>query len=129
MRAMAAEVVIVVGDAQICIHIVVAEGQLFIEVQILCRQLGGTLMNIQLGKHRRQFLHIQEIQRCQIRLLGQAGFLCILLQGVQECTVVKGLVVRVRTGVDDGNPAACAGVALLPGQACPSHTGGDVGLG
>ena len=129
MRAMAAEVVIVVRDAQICIHIVVAEGQLFIEIQILCRQLGGTLMNIQLGKHCRQLLHIQEVQRRQIRLLGQAGFLRVLLQSVQKCTVVKGLVVSVRTGVDDSNPAARAGVALLPSQARPGHTGGDIGLG
>ena len=51
----------------------------------------------------------------------------VLLQGVNKCPGIYRLVVGVCTGVNDGDPAACTGVAGCPGGARADHAGG-IGL-
>lgn len=58
-----------------------------------------------------------------IRLFGHVRGHCILLERVQEGIVIKGLVIRVSTGIDDGNTRTCAGVAVGPDEIGTDHSG------
>ena len=120
--AMLALVVVVMGDVQVGVHIVEAEGSLGVDVQLLGGQglalFGHGLVGVQLLQNGDDVPGVHQLD-------GLAG----LLQGIGQSLGAEGLVIGVQTGVDDGHAAACAGVALQPGFACAGHLAGDGHVG
>ena len=122
MGAVLSLVVVVVGDVQIMIHVVVAKGELLVHVQLLSRG-AAVPADVQLGQLLPDFGLIQQI-------VSTAAVFCILRQGVCKGGGVKGLMVRIRAGVDDGNPGPRAGEPGSIGGTATDHLrgGGHVGV-
>ena len=131
MGAMLAGGVAVVGDGEVLVDVVDAEGGLGVDIEVVSRQVGHQLVDIQLGQDRGDLVLIQQVQRGNIVVVGLAGLLGALGVGILQGGGVEGLVVGIKTRVDDGDAGACTVVAALPGQVGAGHLGGDdhVGLG
>ncbi|CDB30749.1 unknown [Firmicutes bacterium CAG:137] len=129
MGAMLRGGVVVVGDIQIQIQVVIGKGSLQIEVQILCRQLGVPLCHIQLGQLFRKLIFVQHIHMSQIFLVAHTGQLGVFGQSVDQRAGIEGLMVRIQTGVDDGDPGAGAGIAGFPYLDSAGHVSGDQHIG
>ena len=122
------EVVLVI-HRQITVHIVCGEGLFLIQIQLGGSQIADPLVDVEQRQNGGDLLDIQQIQPVHIAAVALACGCRILLQSVQERTVVQGLVVGVRTGVDDRHTAACAGEAVGPGQGGAGHGQRCVHLG
>ena len=103
--------VIVMGDVVVPVHIVVGEGDLIAD-----ERLSGIDRNIQLIHNRFHRVRIQQIQLCLIIVQRLTSHFSKALQRVVESAAVKGLMVGVNAGIDDGDTAAGAGIAGLPGN-------------
>ena len=112
------------GHVQVLVDVVVAEGQLGVDVS-----LAGD-GSVQLVSDSGDLVGIQQIQRGNVLLVGNASLLSQLSQGVLESLGVQGLMVGVGAGVDDGDPGAGTGVAGSPGSggADLSGRGSHVGI-
>ena len=108
----------VMGNLQAPVHVIKGKGQLGIAVQILCRGV-----HMKLTQHRGNLRLIQKVQLFQVGFLRHTGCLGLLRQGVPERALVKRLMVRVGTGVYNGNPAARAGISSGPGSVGANHGG------
>ena len=123
MRAVLSLCVMVMCDLQTGVHVVVAQGQLLIEVQVFPCQLRAFLMDVKLFQEGIDLLLVQKVQLRRVIGIGHAGLLGVFLQSMVEGLCLEGLMVRVRAGVDYGNPGSRAGVALQPGRVGADHTG------
>ncbi|CDB30481.1 unknown [Firmicutes bacterium CAG:137] len=81
---------------------------------------------MELAQHTGNLRRIQQI----VILHGFPRLFGLLLQGVVEAGGAEGLMVRIRTGVNDGNPAACASVTGGPSCIGADHGrgGGHIGV-
>ena len=118
--AMLALLVVVVGDLVVAVDVVVAEGDLLVVVQAVSLQ-ALDVQELQLGG---DLLQIQQIQLGVVLLDGLALSLGVQREGVGQALGGEGLVIGVDTGIDDGNTAACTGVAGLPDIDGAGHDGG-----
>ena len=100
MRAVLSLGVMVMGDLQTGVHVVVAQGQLLIEVQVFPCQLGAFLMDVKLFQEGIDLLLVQKVQLRRVISIGHAGLLGVFLQSMVEGLCLEGLMVRVRAGVD-----------------------------
>ena len=112
MGAMLALGVVHVDDVVILIHIVVAVGHLAVDIG-----LPGVDGNVQLLCDGGNLLGIQQLQTGHIVLSAHADAPGPFSQGILEGGRIKGLMVHVRTGIDDGDAGASAGVTGSPGSA------------
>ena len=117
--------VVIVGDIKIAVDIVIAEGQLGIAIESVCRERLVLLIGIQQGELIRDLSRSQEV----IRRNFLPGVLRILRDGIFKRLRVKALVVGIRTGIDDGDAAAGAGVALGPRGTAADHAAGGRHVG
>ena len=108
VRAVLALGVAQVVDSGVRVHVVVAEGDLLVEV--------GRAGAVELILDRAELVGGKE-----------ADALSGLLNGVAEGVRIHGPVGRVQTGVDDGDAGARAGVAFGPGALRPDHVFRGVG--
>ena len=127
--AVLALLVVVVDDVQGGVHIVEAVGQLLGAGQLLGGDAGHPLGGMELIQHRSDVIGIQQVQGGHVAFQTHALSLGIFRQGVQICTVVKGLVIGVGTGIHNGDAGARAGVAAAPQIAGADHGGAGVGVG
>ena len=122
MGAVLALAVIVVGDVQIGVDVVVAESGLGVDVQVLSSQghaiVQLTVVGVQLGQNLGNVT-------CVHQLIGLAGGCGCLLHGVAERLLGEGLMIGVEAGVDDGNTHTRAGIARQPGLLCAGHLAGN----
>lgn len=95
--AMLSLLVSIMGDVQVLVHIVVAKGELGVEIQLLC---SDAFANMKLIQHPCNLFYVQKIIICY----GFASLFRLLLQRVIKASRAKGLMVRIRAGVNDGNP-------------------------
>ena len=116
------------GDIQAGIHIVVAQGQLFVEIQVLGSQLGTLFVNVELVQEGSDFLLVQQVQRFYVVGVGHAGLAGIFLQSVDKCLCLEGLVIRICAGINDCDPASGSGIAVQPGSIRADNTGGGIHL-
>ena len=106
----------IVGNIQVSVHIVVAEGHLGVAVKVRRRE--AILGNGQPGQHLCNFLLIQQIPTP-----------LLLTQGIVVSCRVKGGVVQIQAGVNDRNAHPGAGVPVLPGPVASHHVAGGDGHG
>ena len=118
MGAMASLGVMVVVDKVVGVYIVVAEGQLAVDVD---PGTLGPVADVQLIPDTVDLCLIQQVQALHIGLKVHPSLFGLLLQGVPVGIGVHGLMVRVNAGVNDGDAASRAGVAAGPGQAGADH--------
>ena len=115
MGAMVALGIVVMGDIQIVVSIVVAEGDLRVDIQIRSAQcligLNRSLVDVQLLQFGSDVRHIHRGDAAVLHRVG-VGI------GIQ-----RGMV-YVRAGIDDGDLAAGAGVARGPGGSGADHLAG-----
>ena len=116
VRAVFAGFVVVVREVEIFVNVVVAERQLGIDVELFRRDALCALRNVQLAE---DFFDI----RCGHQV---DFFACrfVFGDGIFKRFRVEALMVRIRTGVDDGNLAADAIVAGCPCKAAADHFAG-----
>ena len=129
MGAVLALTVIVMGDVQGGIHIVEAEGQLLVAIELCGGDAGHPLIGVELRQHLGNGLLRHQVQGSLVSLQAHALCCGILRQSPQIRAVVKGLVVGIRAGVDDGDAGARTGVAAVPQNAGADHAGAGVGAG
>ena len=128
MGAVVAHAVTVMGHSIAGIHVVDGEGDLLVDV--VCAG-GGTgqvlhgLIYVQILHNGSDIRSGQQIQTCNVLLVGHTLGLGVLLQGVQVSAVIKALVIGIQTGIDDGDPGAGAGVAGGPGVVGADHGRGS----
>ena len=110
--------VVVVGDIQIGVNVVEAEGDLGADVQVLSLQVAVLLEGVEL------------FQLVSVIRSGDGGD-AQALDSVAVGSAVEGGVIRIRAGIDDGHLGACAGVTVSPGNVGADHVGGGghVGVG
>ena len=126
-----------VGHVEGAVHVVVAVGQLFAEIQytgILQHRIWifvCSIGNIQFTVNGGDLLGVQQIQRGHVLLIGHTGLLGVFSQSIEEGLVVKRLVIDVGTGIDDGDTGTGTGVAgqIGGGGADLLAGGGHIGLG
>ena len=121
--------VIIVRDVEVLVHIVERERELAGEIELA--RIGDKLADVQLRQNSGDLVNTEQIQRSNELVLALARIGSQLLEGILERLAVKGDVVDVRTGVDDGDTAARAGVAVCPGGRGADHRAGGshVGIG
>ncbi len=121
--------VIIVRDVEVLVHIVERERELAGEIELA--RIGDKLADVQLRQNSGDLVNIEQVQRSNELVLALARIGSQLLEGILERLAVKGDVVGVRTGVDDGDTAARAGVAVCPGGRGADHRAGGshVGIG
>ena len=125
VRTVVALRVVVMGDVQILIDIVERIGDLGRAVELIGRQAAHALRCMQTGQDLRDVLFRHQIIIGD--LLAEAGRGA--LEAIEERALVKARMVDIQAGIDDGDPAACAGVAVGPGvigadhRACRSRVG------
>ena len=110
MGAVVAFRITVVGNAEIAVNIVEAEGHLGVDIQVVGGDVGA-LGGIQLIHH---LGNVRGIHQGDAAVLG----------GIGQSGGVHGPVGGVQAGIDDGHLGACAGIAVGPG-----HGGADLGGG
>ena len=111
---MGAVLTVVVRQVQIFVNIVEAEGDLGAEVQVFSVN-SYPLGNIQVLQNTGDLVGIHQVQAGHILLSGHILLGSQLCQGVIEGTGIKGLMLQIQTGIDDGDTGARAGVAGGPG--------------
>ena len=121
--------VIIVRDVEVLVHIVERERELAGEIELA--RIGDKLADVQLRQNSGDLVNTEQIQRGDELVLALARIGSQLLEGILERLAVKGDVVGVRTGVDDSDAAARAGVAVCPGGRGADHCAGGshVGIG
>ena len=117
VRAVVALRVVVMGDVQILIDVVERIGDLGRAVELIGRQAAHALRCMQTGQDLRDVLFRHQIIIGD--LLTEAGRGA--LEAIKERALVKARVVDIQAGIDDGDPAACAGVAVGPGVIGADH--------
>ena len=108
---MLALVVTDMGDVVAVIGVIVAEGQLAVDIDFI-----GVDFHIQPIGHRLNLLNVKQIQLFHVRFQSHAGFLGLQLQRVLKTLRRETLVLRICTCVDDGNPGTGAGITRGPSQ-------------
>ena len=110
--------VVVVGDIQIGVNVVEAEGDLGADIQVLSLQVALLLEGVEL------------LQLVSVIRSGDGGD-AQALDSVAVGSAVEGGVIGVSAGINDGHLGACAGVTVSPGNAGADHGGGGshVGVG
>lgn len=108
--------VVVVGDVQVSVYIVVTKGHLGVAVEVRRRE--AIFRNGQPGQHLLDFLPVQQIPAP-----------LLLTQGVVIGRRVKGGMVQIQAGVDDRNAHSGAGVPSFPGSVASHHVAGCDGHG
>ena len=110
--------VVVVGDVQIGVNVVEAEGDLGADIQVGGLQVAVLLEGVEL------------LQLVSVIRSGDGGN-AQTLDSVAVGSAVEGGMIRIRAGIDDGHLGACAGVTVSPGNAGADHGGGGshVGVG
>ena len=113
MRAVLTLDVVVVGDVIVLVDVVGAEGDLGAAVHaVQIQELG----RVQLIPHSGHVVRGHQLDR------GLAG-LVQLIDGILESSRIEGLVRDVKAGVHNGDGAARAGVAKIPGFGGAGHLG------
>ena len=132
MGAMLAAAVIVVGDVQALVDVVEAEGQLLRAVEVGGRVVLALqrFVDVELRQLLLDLGGIQQMEPGKIAVQVLPRRLGVQRQGVEVALLREGLVVRVRAGIDDGDPAAGAGITGGPGRGGAGHfgRGGHVGV-
>ena len=100
--------ILVMGDVQAVVHIVEAEGNFGVHIQVGSGHTAEPLGGVQLGELRGD---VRYGHQCRIVLLG----------GVQESARIQRRMVGIRTGIDDGHLAAGTGVTGGPGGGGADH--------
>ena len=114
--------VMVVGDVEVDIDVVIAKGDLFVDVKLLRRQIaGGLRVGVEL------FQNGSGVRR-RHEAVAAAVFGLVLGDGVCKGVGIKGLMVNVQARIDDRNAHACAVVALEPARLRTGHLAGDGGM-
>ncbi|CDB30727.1 unknown [Firmicutes bacterium CAG:137] len=113
--------VFVMGDLQAAVDVVIAKGNLGVDIEVLRLELDRY---VQLPGQGGDFFCVQQMEALYIGVCVLSRQLCPLGQGVGKGLVGEGLVVGVNAGVDHGNPAARAGVAAGPGSSRADHVAG-----
>ena len=110
--------VVVVGDIQIGVNVVEAEGDLGADIQVGGLQVAVLLEGVEL------------LQLVSVIRSGDGGD-AQALDSVAVGSAVEGGVIGVSAGIDDGHLGACAGVTVSPGNAGADHGrgGSHVGVG
>ena len=119
-------VAVMVHDV-IGIHVIDREGDFFTDVIRTARRAGQVLdvrVHVQPGQNVGDVLPAQQIQTVDVFRIADAFFLGVLLQRIQERSVVKALVIGIQTGVDDRDPGTGAGVSGGPCDVGADHGGG-----
>ena len=116
--AMVTLLVVVVGDVQIGVNVVEAEGDLGADIQVLSLQVAVLLEGVEL------------LQLVSVIRSGDGGD-AQALDSVAVGSAVEGGVIGVSAGINDGHLGACAGVTVSPGNAGADHGrgGSHVGVG
>ncbi|CDB29331.1 unknown [Firmicutes bacterium CAG:137] len=121
MGAVLALGIVVMGDVQIIVHVVVAKRNFGVDIQLVRRDAG----HVKLVHYPVDFCRVQQVVVCyRLTSIG-----CLFLQGVVKGAGVEGLVICVDTGVNDGNPRSCTGVAGGIRCAGTDHRGGSGHVG
>ena len=116
--------VAVVGDVIATVHIVVAEGELGVAVELLRRHGGILLVGVELRQLLRDLSLVQQV----VVGHGLAGLLRVFPHRIEEGVGVEALVIGVRAGVDDRDAAARAVVSGgVSGRAADHGAGGGHG--
>ena len=126
MGAVGTLIVIVVGNVHTLVDVVGTEGQLVADAVAGGLLDSGALAGIQPGQDLGDFLRVQKRQGIYIGIEGLPTVSGILLQGIQEGSVVEGLVVGICAGVYNGDPGSRAGHAGGPDSRGAHHPGGGV---
>ena len=108
--------VVVVGDIQIGVNVVEAEGDLGADIQVGGLQVAVLLEGVEL------------LQLVSVIRSGDGGD-AQALDSVAVGSAVEGGVIGVSAGIDDGHLGACAGVTVSPGNAGADHGGGGSHVG
>ena len=110
--------VVVVGDIQIGVNVVEAEGDLGADIQVGGLQVAVLLEGVEL------------LQLVSVIRSGDGGD-AQALDSVAVGSAVEGGVIGVSAGINDGHLGACAGVTVSPGNAGADHGrgGSHVGVG
>ena len=108
VRAVISRSIMVMANVQTIIHVVEAIGNLRVNIELLCRDILVFRNHVQLRE-----------QPCGILSRHQLG--AAVLYGVGKCIRVKRGMVNVRTGVNDGNLSAGAGIAGGPSRDRADH--------
>ena len=110
--------VVVVGDIQIGVNVVEAEGDLGADIQVGGLQVAVLLEGVEL------------LQLVSVIRRGDGGN-AQTLDSVAPSRAAEGGMIRIRAGIDDGYLGACAGIAVGPGEVGADHVGGGghVGIG
>ena len=115
--------VVVMGHIHVAVQIVVAEGSLHIDIQILGSQLGIALRHMQLRQLGCQLFCIQQIQVFQICFVADAFHGSIFHQSIGKGIGIEGLMIGIQTGVDNGDSGAATGIAGIPHMGGTGHIG------
>ena len=110
---------------QVPVHIVEAEGDLGADVQVVGVQPRIHSRRVELVQLAGDLILVQQVVAGD----GHAVVLRVLGDGVVISRAVERLMLDVKTGIDDGDSHARAGVAVAPRDAGAGHTGGDLHLG
>ncbi len=102
--------IIVVGRIVVTINIVVCKGLLAVDVSRL-----RIHRSVQLICNRSNLFCIQQIQAGLVRIQIHTGLTRQISQRILKASGRETLVVGIRTGIDDGDTGASAGVARSPG--------------
>ena len=110
--------VVVVGDIQIGVNVVEAEGDLGADIQVGGLQVAVLLEGVEL------------LQLVSVIRRGDGGDAQTLDSVAVSRAAERGMI-RIRAGIDDGYLGACAGIAVGPGEVGADHVGGGghVGIG
>ncbi len=127
MGAVGALGIVIVDDIGVLVDVVVSKSDLAVDIQALGGVCGTDMELIQLGG---DLLGIQQVQTGHVGSSVHALLGGVHAQGVLKGGCGHGLVVGVDTGIDDGDPAACAGIAVGPGDVGADLVagGGHVGI-
>ena len=120
--------ILVVGDLDALVNVVCTERYLFAEEGI-CNVAGVHGGEVQLAP---VLLDVRLSEQCEgldVLVVVHAELFGVLLKCEEVCVACKGLMVGIKSGVDDGDPAACAGVAVCPGCGGAGHDGGGRHIG
>ena len=117
--------ILVMGQVEAVVNVVISKGHLGAGVELLGGDGGLPPVGVQLGQNLSNLSSVQQVLLPDEVLHRHAGLLGVFRNGVVKGAGVKGLMVQHQAGVDDGNPGACAGVAQLPDLIGPVHLGGD----
>ena len=131
MGAVLALTVGLVVNHQVLVDVVGCEGQLLVQIQLVGGDGGVELLEVQVGQNSCDLLGVQQIQGCHILFKAQTCSQSVLLQSVQESAAVQGLVVGVRTGIQNRDTGTGTGEAAGPDQGGTGHAqrGEHLGLG